>query len=159
MDTPLLGSLIFENARLTLGFVRESVSSMGLATMNQASRKTLTIGIQSILNVFLATWLYNEYIHNRFMQDYLASTFSSVGIAVPIGLLASAAIAGGSFMAYSRRQQASIGNGLRPLKVGVLEGSEGTLAVLDTCPFCSVPLKDISENRFQCRKCRRYFKK
>ena len=132
---------------------------MGLATINQVSRKTLTIGIQSVLNIFLATWLYNEYIHNRFMQDYLASALSSVGIAVAIVLLASVALAGGSFMAYSRRHRASIGNGLRPLKVGVLGGSEGTLAVLDTCPFCSVPLKNISENRFQCRKCRRYFKK
>ena len=154
-----MGSLIFENARLPLGFVRESDSSMGLASMNQVSRKTLTIGVQSILNIFLTAWLYNEYIHNRFMQDYLASTFSSVVIPVAIGLLASAAIAGGSYMAYSRRQQASVGNGLRPLKVRVLEGSEGTLAVLDTCPFCNVPLKNISENRFQCRKCRRYFKK
>jgi len=127
--------------------------------MNQISRKTRTIGIQSILNIFLAGWLYNEYVHNRFMQDYVASTFSSVSIAVPIGLLASAAIAGGTFTAYSRRHQASIGNGSHPLKANVLGGSEGTLAVLDTCPFCSVPLKNISENRFQCRKCRRYFKK
>ena len=127
--------------------------------MNQMSRKTLTIGVQSILNIFLAAWLYNEYIHNRFMQDYLANTFSSIGIAVPIGLLASAAIAGGSFTAYSRRHQVSIGKGLHPLKTEVMAGSEGTLALLDTCPFCSVPLKSISENRFQCRKCRRYFKK
>jgi len=127
--------------------------------MIQVSRKTLTIGIQSILNVFLAVWLYNEYVHNRFMQDYLASAFSSVNIAVPIGLLASAAIAGGSFTAYSRRHQVSIGNGSHSLKAGGLVGSEGTLAALDTCPFCSVPLKNISENRSQCRKCRRYFKK
>jgi hypothetical protein len=132
---------------------------MGFVNMIQVSRKTLTIGIQSLLNIFLAAWLYNEYVHNRFMQDYLASAFSSVNIAVPIGLLASAAIAGGSFTAYSRRHQVSIGNGSHPLKAGVLVGSEGTLAVLDTCPFCSVPLKNISENRFQCRKCRRYFKK
>jgi len=123
------------------------------------SRKTLTIGIQSILNIFLAAWLYNEYVHNRFMQDYLTNTFSSVSIAVPIGLLASAAIAGGSFTAYSRRHQVSIGKGSNPLKAAVLAGSDGTLAVLDTCPFCSLPLKNISENRFQCRKCRRYFKK
>src|SRR5712692_7252038 len=122
--------------------------------MNQISRKTLTIGVQSILNIFLAAWLYNEYVHNRFMQDYLANAFSSVSIAVPIGLLASAAIAGGSFTAYSRRHQVSIGNGSH-LKAEVLVGSEGTLAVLDTCPFCSVPLKNISVNRFQCRKCRR----
>jgi hypothetical protein len=123
------------------------------------SRKTLAIGIQSILNTFLAAWLYNEYVHNRFMQDYLANTFSSVSIAVPIGLLLSAAIAGGSFTAYSRRHQVGIGNGSHPLKAEVLAGSDSTLAVLDTCPFCSVPLKNISENRFQCRKCRRYFKK
>jgi hypothetical protein len=123
------------------------------------SRKTLTIGIQLILNIFLAAWLYNEYVHNKFMQDYLANTFSSVSIAVPIGILASAAIAGGSFTVYSRRHQVSIGNGSHPLKAEVLAGSEGTIGVLDTCPFCSLPLKNISENRFQCRKCRRYFKK
>jgi hypothetical protein len=123
------------------------------------SRKTLTIGIQSVLNIFLAAWLYNEYIHNKFMQDYLANTFSPVSIAIPIGLLASAAIAGGSFTAYSRRHQVSIGKRSHPLKAELLAGSEGTLGVLDTCPFCSVPLKNISENRFQCRKCRRYFKK
>src|SRR5207245_10400736 len=127
--------------------------------MNQMSRKTLTIAVQSILNIFLAAWLYNEYLHNRFMQDYLANTFSSVSIIVPIGLLASAAIAGGSFTAYSRRHQVSIGKGSHHLKAKMLEGSEATLSVLDTCPFCSVPLKNISENRFQCRKCRRNFKK
>jgi hypothetical protein len=132
---------------------------MGFVTMIQVSRKTLTVGIQSILNIFLAAWLYNEYVHNKFMQDYLANTFSSISIAVPIGLLASAAIAGGSFTAYSRRHQVSIGKRSHPLKAEILAGSEGTLAVPDTCPFCSVPLKNISENRFQCRKCRRYFKK
>src|SRR3989441_6548158 len=114
--------------------------------MNQMSRKTLTIAVQSILNIFLAAWLYSEYLHNRFMQDYLANTFSSVSIAVPIGLLASAAIAGGSFTAYSRRHQVSMGNGSHPLKTAMLTGSEGTLRVLDACPFCSVPLKNISEN-------------
>jgi hypothetical protein len=132
---------------------------MEFVNIIQVSRKTLTLGIQSILNVFLAVWLYNEYVHNRFMQDYLASAFSSISIAVPIGLLASAAIVGGSFTAYSRRHQAGLGKGSHLLKAEVLVGSEGTLAVLDTCPFCSVPLKNISENRFQCRKCRRYFKK
>src|SRR3989442_10799625 len=127
--------------------------------MNQMSRKTLTIAVQSILNIFLAAWLYNEYLHNRFMQDYLANTFSSVSIAVPIGILASAAIAGGSFTAYSRRHQVSIGKGSHHLKAEMLAGTETTVSVLDTCTFCSVPLKNISENRFQCRKCRRYFKK
>ena len=119
----------------------------------------MVIGAQSVLNIFLADWLYNEYVHNRFMQDYLANTFSFASIALPVGLLASAAIAGGSFTVYSRRHQSAIGRASLGLKTEVLVGSDEKLAILDTCPFCSVPLKNISENRFQCRKCRRYFKK
>jgi hypothetical protein len=122
------------------------------------SRKTFAIGAQLVLNILLAGWLYNEYVHNRFMQDYLASTFSSVGFALPIGLLLSAAIAGGSFTVYSRRHQSAIGRGSRGLKTEAFAESEERVAILDTCPFCNVPLKKISENRFQCRKCRRYFK-
>jgi len=123
------------------------------------SRKALVIGVQSALNVFLAIWLYNEYVHNPFMQDYLASTFSSMSFALPVGLLASAAIAGGSLTAYSRRHQSITGHIGPGLKTEVFAGSAEKLATLDTCPFCSLPLKNISESRFQCRKCRRYFKK
>jgi hypothetical protein len=123
------------------------------------SRKALVIGTQSVLNILLASWLYNEYAHNRFMQDYLTSTFSSVGLALPVGLLASAVIVGGSFTAYSRRHQSALGRRSLGLKTEAFAGSEEKLAILDTCPFCSVPLKNISDNRFQCRKCRRYFKK
>jgi hypothetical protein len=123
------------------------------------SKKALVIGAQSVLNIFLAGWLYDEYVHNRFMQDYLASTFSSVSFALPIGLLASAAIAGGSFTAYSRRHHSAFGRPSLGLKTEAFAGSEEKLATLDACPFCSVPLKNISENRLQCRKCRRYFKK
>jgi len=117
------------------------------------------IGVQSALNVFLAIWLYNEYVHNRFMQDYLASTFSSMSFALPVGLLASAAIAGGSVTAYFRRHQITRGHIGLGLKTEAFAGSAEKLATLDTCPFCSIPLKNISENRFQCRKCRRYFRK
>jgi len=119
----------------------------------------LLIGAQSVLNIFLALWLYNEYVHNRFMQDYLASTFSSMSFALPVGLLAFAAIAGGSLTAYSRRHQITRGQIAPGLKTEAFAGSAEKLATLDTCPFCSLPLKNISENRFQCRKCRRYFKK
>jgi hypothetical protein len=123
------------------------------------SRKALVIGAQSVLNIVLASWLYNEYVHNRFMQDYLASTLSSMGFALPVGLLASAVIVGGSFTAYSRRHQSATGRPSRGPETEMFAGSEEKLAILDTCPFCSVPLKNISDNRFQCRKCRRYFKK
>ena len=127
--------------------------------MIQVSRKALVIGAQSALNIVLAIWLYNEYVHNRFMQDYLASTFSSMSFALPVGLLASAAVAGGSLTAYSRRHQITTGHIAPGLKTEAFAGSADKLATLDTCPFCSIPLKNISENRFQCRKCRRYFKK
>ncbi|HEV2119620.1 MAG TPA: hypothetical protein VGS11_05900 [Candidatus Bathyarchaeia archaeon] len=123
------------------------------------SRKALVIGAQSVLNIFLAGWLYNEYVHNRFMQDYLSSTFSPTSLALPVGLVAVAAVAGGSLTAYSRRHHISTGRISLGLKTEMLAGTEEKLALLDTCPFCSVPLKNISENRFQCRKCRRYFKK
>ena len=119
----------------------------------------MLIGAQSVLNIFLALWLYNEYVHNRFMQDYLVSTFSSMSFALPVGLLAFAAIAGGSLTAYSRRHQITRGQIAPGLKTEAFAGSAEKLATLDTCPFCSLPLKNISENRFQCRKCRRYFKK
>jgi hypothetical protein len=89
----------------------------------------------------------------------MASIFSSVSFALPIGLLASVAIAGGSFAAYSRRHQITTGHTAPGLKTEAFAGSAEKLATLDTCPFCSIPLKNISENRFQCRKCRRYFKK
>jgi hypothetical protein len=123
------------------------------------SRKTFVIGAQLALNIFLAMWLYNEYIHNRFMQDYLASAFSTVSLVLPVGLIATAAIAGGSFTAYSRRHHMTTGQTSPGLKSEAFAGSAEKLAVLDTCPFCSIPLRNISENRSQCRKCRRYFKK
>ena len=123
------------------------------------SRKTFVIGAQSALNIFLGIWLYNEYVHNRFMQDYLASESSTVSFVLPVGLIASAAIAGGSFTAYSRRHHITTGHLSPGLKSEAFAGSAEKLAVLDACPFCSVPLRNISENRFQCRKCRRYFKK
>jgi hypothetical protein len=122
------------------------------------SRKASVIGAQLALNIFLAAWLSNEYIHNRFMQDYLVSTFSTMSFAIPVGLLAFAAIVGGSFSAYSRRHHISTGRVAPGLKTEMFVGPEEP-AILDTCPFCSAPLKNISENRFQCRKCRRYFKK
>jgi hypothetical protein len=126
--------------------------------MIQMTRNKLVLGGQSALNILLAFWLVNEYIHNRFMQDYLASTFSTVNLVVPIGIITAAAIAGSSFTIYSRRQRNATET--EPLnEVENLRESKEKLAILDTCPLCNLPLRSISVNRFQCRKCRRYFKK
>ncbi|HZY47950.1 MAG TPA: hypothetical protein VFE96_09160 [Candidatus Bathyarchaeia archaeon] len=127
--------------------------------MIQLSGKTLTLGVQSVLNIVLALSLYNEYLHNRYMQDYLASTFPSLSLVLPVGLIATVAVAGGSFTVYSRRHQSPPLSISPRLKTAMLGEPGEKIAVLDTCPFCNVSLKSISENRFQCRKCRRYFKK
>jgi hypothetical protein len=127
--------------------------------MIQVSRRALLVGAQSVVNIFLAGSLYNEYVHNRFMQDYLASALSATNFALPVGLLASAAIAGSSLTVYTKRHRTSIGHGSFGLKTEMFAGSEEKLAILDTCPFCNLPLKNLSDTRFQCRKCRRYFKK
>ncbi len=111
---------------------------------------------QAALNIFLASWLYVEYVHNVFMQNYMAKFWSANAAAVSIGIIAAGAIAGGSILAFARR-------GIRgdSLKASQLEQTESTvtLAALDICPFCNTALVTLSENRFQCRRCRRYFKK
>jgi hypothetical protein len=132
---------------------------LSCASTIQISRKIATIGAQSVLNVILAVSLLNEYLHNTFMQDYLANTFSSTNFILPVGLAAAVAVAGGSYSVYSRRSQNSMAQESVELTKGKSSGSGNKLSVMDTCPFCNLPLKNISENRFQCRKCRRYFKK
>src|SRR5437867_13182039 len=42
------------------------------------SRYTLLVGAQLIVNVTLALWLYNEYLHNPFMQAYMSSVWSVI---------------------------------------------------------------------------------
>jgi len=123
------------------------------------TRNTFVIGTQSALNILLALWLVNEYVHNKFMQDYLANSLSPANLALPIGLVAAAAIAGGSFTVYTRRQRNAMESKSLGNETDNLGESKGKLAVLDKCPFCNLPLKNISDNRFQCRKCCRYFKK
>lgn len=127
--------------------------------MVHISRGTLAIGAQSVLNVILALSLYNEYLHNRFMQDYLATAFSSVNPVLPVGLLTAVAVAGSSFTVYSRRHQGMSLGVSSKLKTELLAEPADNRATVDTCPFCDTPLKSISENRFQCRKCRKYYKK
>jgi hypothetical protein len=132
---------------------------LSCASTIQISRKIATIGAQSVLNVLLAVSLLNEYLHNKFMQDYLANAFSSTNFILPVGLVAAVAVAGGSYTVYSRRSQNAMIQESAGLAKAESPGRGNKLSVMDTCPFCNLPVKNISENRFQCRKCRRYFKK
>ena len=117
------------------------------------SRYTLLVGAQLVVNVTLALWLYNEYLHNPFMQAYMSSVWSVIWpeVTVAAGILVGVA---GSLAAYNR------GHLRRLIKVppqGIARGASN-LAAIDVCPFCNLPLKTISEGRLQCRNCRRYFK-
>jgi hypothetical protein len=117
-----------------------------------ASRYGALIVAQLVVNVSLALWLFNEYVHNPFMQDYLSNTWSAIWpVVTVIGVVA---IGAGAFGAYRWRQDSVVtgkSNG-----VGIEVGAN--LTTLDICPFCNVPLKTLAEGRLQCRSCRRYFK-
>ena len=113
--------------------------------------------VQSVANLLLAVWLYQEYTHNPFMQAYVSNAWASTWpeITATVSTLILAIVV---FTFYKIRRSNSLSGSLgsRPM----LENLEGAsnLAKLDVCPFCETPLRPISEGRLQCRKCRRYFK-
>ncbi len=121
----------------------------------QVSRFFTALVAQSVLNVILASWLYNEYVHNRFMQEYMAGFWSANLVALSLGSVTAGIVVGGSFFAFSRGR----------LKEAALKTSQQVqlglsgLAPLDICPFCNISLVNLSVDRYHCRKCRRYFKK
>ncbi len=126
-------------------------------SVTQTSRSRFIIGGQSIAIAALALWLYMEYLHNPFMREYVSSVWASIWPETTIGL--SALLIGVvSLTVYRQRYRGSFAE-QRTARVstGGVEKS-GELQSLDTCPFCNVPLKHLSGNRFQCRQCRRYFK-
>lgn len=120
------------------------------------SKNTLLVAAQLVVNVLLATWLYNEYVHNPFMQTYIATAWSTIWpiIAVVTGIAVGAA---GVFVVFRRGHLASQISETRSTS-GSPTGSLDNLEPIDNCPFCNLPLKTISEGRLQCRNCRRYFK-
>ena len=93
------------------------------------------------------------------MQDYLANTFPGYTFILPTGLLVAVAVAGGSYTVYSRRSQNMMSQEKSEMPKEESMGSAKIRPVTGTCPFCNISLKIISENRFQCRKCHRYFRK
>lgn len=122
----------------------------------QVTRNRLAIYTQAVANIALAAWLYNEYLHNIFMQQYLANLWGSLGLLIVAGVSVMAvAMAGimmysrkGGFSAYASTQE-STGQNL----------ALSTLLPIDMCPICNSTLRTLSGNRLQCRKCKRYFKK
>ena len=123
----------------------------------QTSRSRFIIGGQSLAIAALAFWLYMEYLHNPFMREYLSNVWASIWPETTIAL--SALLIGVvSLTVYRQKYHRSFADErMARVSTGSIEKS-GELQSLDTCPFCNVPLKHLSGNRFQCRQCRRYFK-
>ncbi len=125
----------------------------------QLSKNRLAIYAQSVVNVLLALWLYDEYVHNVFMQQYLSNLWGSIGTLVAVGALVTAILAVGLIL-YTRKMGISLSNSaVEVMKGAQANGEQATLKTMDTCPFCNSQLRSLSNERFQCRKCKRYFKK
>ncbi len=121
----------------------------------QFSRSLAILSGQLVVNVFLASWLISEYAHNPFMQQYL-SKFWAANFMISATLVIGGVIAGGSYLVFARRR--GVLDASQSVSVTGSESSTG-LTALEVCPVCNSPLKSLSQNRFQCRNCRRYFKK
>jgi hypothetical protein len=124
----------------------------------QLSRNKLALFAQTAVNFLLAVWLYDEYLHNVFMQQYLSNLWMSIGTLVTVGVLSAAILVAGLIF-YTRRIGFSLSNSAVEAVKGVQVTSEQALKTMDTCPFCNSQLRSLSNERFQCRKCKRYFKK
>ncbi len=125
----------------------------------QFSRNRLALYAQSAVNVLLALWLYNEYVHNVFMQQYLSNLWGTIGTLVTVGVLITAILAAGLIL-YTRKIGISLSSSTVETVKGLqANGEQATLKTIDTCPFCNSQLRSLSNERFQCRKCKRYFKK
>jgi len=124
----------------------------------QFSRPLAVVAGQSLVNVFLASWLFSEYAHNPFMQQYLSNFWAANTFMISSAVVLAGVIAGGSYLALSKRTN-QMSSGASQELSATTPGRPAGLTALDTCPVCELPLKALSENRFQCKKCRRYFKK
>lgn len=155
------GRLISETADLLVERPHSSRDAKKLTARKFSSAQTswskLIIGGQSLAIAALALWLYVEYLHNPFMREYVSNVWATIWPETTVAL--SGIIIGGvALTVYQRKHNRSVADA-RGVKVstGGMEKS-GDLASLDSCPFCNIPLKHLSGNRFQCRQCRRYYK-
>ena len=122
----------------------------------QVSKSLALTSGQLLVNLFLASWLVSEYLHNPFMQQYLSKlwTTNSTLISIGIGLIVTVIL--GSYLTFFSKMTTLGTTRNDPLSP---TASSTSLKPLDVCPVCSGALRELSSTRFQCRSCRRYFKK
>ncbi len=121
----------------------------------QFSRSLALTSGQLVVNLFLASWLVSEYLHNPFMQQYLSNIWTSSATIISIGIVLAAIVVLGSYIAVFRRMAMERSDSASTVD----PASSASLKALDVCPVCNSVLKELSPNRFQCKSCHRYFKK
>lgn len=135
-------------------------------TIFRLSKERAVIIGQSIVIAFLGFWMLEEYANNIYLQDYVSSFWAAdwwvfPAIVAVVGVIAGVIYFGGIGRASTDEE------GDRELKGGKILGkvsqqemvTSGGVVVMDVCPFCNVPLRVVGEDRYHCRKCRRYFKR
>src|SRR6266704_4386720 len=55
--------------------------------------------LQTLLNMLLSLWIYEEYLHNRFFQTYLSSSLQGGSLAVTV-LVSTGALTVGAFVLF-----------------------------------------------------------
>lgn len=152
--------LCFGNAPFDLG---PAIAGLGLKHMGirfpgiALSKNMILVASQLVVNVLLVAWIYNEYLHNTYMQEYLGNIWTSIGNVIVVA--AGFAVGAGAVIVFYTRGRLSLL--LKSPGTGSMVQAISTttnLEALDVCPFCETPLKTISEGRLQCRSCRRYYK-
>ncbi len=133
--------------------------------MVQWNRDRLVMLAEAGVILFLGFWMLEEYAHNVYLQDYVASFWvvnwwvapAAAAALVVVGGI-SYYVGGGSGLNHVMPERKSAGEVRVALAQKELETNSGVM-VMDVCPFCNSQLRMVGEDRFHCRKCKRYFKR
>src|ERR1700756_4326127 len=66
----------------------------------QVSKSLALTSGQLLVNLFLASWLVSEYLHNPFMQQYISKLWTTNSTLISIGIGLMVAVILGSYLAF-----------------------------------------------------------
>lgn len=151
-------SSCWENCWLEFGGL---IVGMSDNLMRLSKERVLIIG-QSIVIAFLGFWMAEEYANNVFLQEYISGFWAVDWWVFPTILVVAGVLIGAGIFLNGRgmKEQTVVKGGKASAKVSQQEiVTSGGVVVMDVCPFCNVPLRVVGEDRYHCRKCKRYFKR
>jgi len=132
----------------------------------QLSKSRLVMLTEAAVILFLGFWMLEEYANNVYLQDYVASFWAVNWWVAPAAVAALVIVGGISYylglgrngMDEAMPERKTAGEVRVALAQKELMTNSGVM-VMDVCPFCNSSLRMVGEDRFHCRKCKRYFKR